>query len=114
MNDEITPDRVAAKLAAWRDAAAAAGRADDAQVLAAALKIVGDAVVRAMPAAERAASGPGGQFVPRGERIDAIKTECCPWTKDGGCPVCQIDREHPFAIPNLPGRAFACLTYLGA
>jgi hypothetical protein len=81
----MTIEQTAGKLAAWRDLATAAGRAE---------------------------AGPGGSFVPRGTRIEAKAAECCPWTKDGGCPVCQVEREHPFAVANLPGRAFMCLTFL--
>jgi hypothetical protein len=108
----MTIEQTAGKLAAWRDLATAAGRAEDAEALAIALKIVQDEILRSRPARERAAAGRTGEFIPRGQRVDSDKAEPCPWTHAGGCPNCTIEREHPFITDSIPGRAFMCPTFL--
>lgn len=110
--DAATLQPVLAKLSVWRDIAAGAGRTDDAAVLAVALRIIQDASIRQVPATVQAQSGPQ-PFVPTGVKTDAngAAVECCPWPQTGGCGVCTVSRPYPFAIKNIPGRAFMCLTY---
>lgn len=103
---------ILAKLTAWREHAAKNARPDDAAVLAETVRIVQDAAIARVPRQNRAASD--RFFVPSGTRLKADRAECCPWTHSGGCPNCHIDRPYPFAIADIPGRAFVCLTYLRA